>query len=89
MHPSYKDHCIFYTKNKSLHPMLSLGQKDFFLSFLKKSFQYKKRTPLKMRSLPLQCWICYYYKMWLYSLPLTLTMGPGVGGGSEGPEMTE
>lgn len=62
-------------------------ERFLFLFFL--SFQYKKRPPLRMRFLLLQCWICYYYKTWLYSLLLALTMGTGVGGGSEGPEMTE
>lgn len=64
-------------------------ERFLFLFFL--SFQYKKKKgpPLGARFLLLQCWICYYYKTWLYSLLLALTMGTGVGGGSEGPEMTE
>lgn len=33
MHPGYEDHWIFYTKNKSLHPTLSLEQKDIFFPF--------------------------------------------------------
>lgn len=86
--PSLQRSLDFYTKNKSVRPTLSLGWKDFFF-FSFYHFNIKKRPPLRMRFLLLQCWICYYYKTWLYSLLLALTMGTGVGGGSEGPEMTE